>query len=115
MEGFYALLGTTTIDFETETLLLLRHIAGGGGIDVGFDTPTLWNSLWGTPTVLTFRISAVSTGMAGIAATIHYCYAVIVDRSLADMIVLNVNDEAVFAMALDELSPYREEQHGGGE
>ncbi len=107
MEAFHSALKNAKIDFEQQTLLLLRYLAGGGGTLVHFGPASLFEHRGsGMPAVLTFRISTGSSGMIGIASVIPYCYAVVVDRSLADMVVLHVDDEAVFAMALDELLPY---------
>ncbi len=118
MGDFQSRLEGASISFERETLLLLQYNASGGDIRVRFGVPSLFKSLWPSwpsiPRVLTLHISAVSSGMAGSATHVLYCYAVVVDRSLVDMVVLNVNDEAVFAMAFDELSPYEQPATGAG-
>jgi len=82
-QAFQDALTDARIDFNQETLILLRHSEGSSGVQVSFEPPVLRDK-----TLLTEIRGALMQGMAT-GDMAYYCFALAVSKSLVNKVELN--------------------------
>lgn len=81
-QAFVDALLAAKIDFNQETLVLLRHTQGSGGAPVTFETPVLKDK------TLLCEINGASSG-AGLGIVFYRCFALAVSKSLVNKVQVN--------------------------
>lgn len=107
-DAFRSAIEAAHLDFETETLVLLRHTEGKLGGGIRFGAPSLFRSKGSDPrSVLTLRVESDERDpqVASQTAVVEHCYAVAVKTAEVDMAILSLNEQVVFATTLGSSSP----------